>query len=574
VANPQLLLTARLEPAFAAFAGRPIDPAVRRSQHSDFQADGALAAAKAAGSSPRELAASVVEAAQLTDVCSQVEVSGPGFINLTLEDEFLVALLRQMAGDPRLGVASTAEPQLVIVDYSAPNAAKEMHVGHLRSTIIGDAIVRLLEWRGHEVRRENHIGDWGTPFGMLVEHLLDLGATEGAHGLTVGSLSAFYQDARRKFDTDAAFRERSGRRVVLLQSGDQETLRLWRALIEQSERYAMSVYDLLDTRLTAEDFRGESTYNDDLLAVVDELTELGILDESEGALVAFPPGHVGRDGEPMPMIVRKRDGGFGYSATDLATIRDRLRHARAQRLLYVVGAPQRQHLEMVFDVAGQAGWIPAGVTMEHVAHGSVLGSDGKMLRTRAGTSVKLTDLLEEAVARASTTVASRNPHLSDSERAELAEIVGIGAVKYADLSTDRVRDYVFDLERMLAFEGNTGPYLQYACTRVGSLLDRAGVDSARLNPVFIVEHPAERALGLALLGFEHVIDEVSESLRLHKLANHLYDIAVKFSDFYERCPILRAEAGLRASRLALSALTRSVLVTGLDLLGIRAPARM
>jgi arginyl-tRNA synthetase len=574
VANPQLLLSARLEPAFAAFAGRTIDPAVRRSQHSDFQADGALAAAKAVGSSPRELAASVIDAAQLSDVCSRVEVSGPGFINLTLEDEFLVALLRQMAGDPHLGVATAAEPQLVIVDYSAPNAAKEMHVGHLRSTIIGDAIVRLLEWRGHEVRRENHIGDWGTPFGMLVEHLLDLGEVEGAHALTVGSLSAFYRGARGRFDTDAAFRDRSRRRVFLLQSGDQETLRLWRVLIEQSERYVMSVYDLLDTRLTAEDFRGESSYNDELAVVVDELSELGILDESEGALVAFPPGHVGRDGEPMPMIVRKRDGGFGYSATDLATIGDRVRRQRAGRLLYVVGAPQRQHLEMVFDVARQAGWVPAGVTMEHVAHGSVLGSDGRMLRTRAGASVKLTDLLEEAVARASMTVASRNPELSDSDRAELAEIVGIGAVKYADLSTDRVRDYVFDLERMLAFEGNTGPYLQYACTRVGSVLDRAGVDPATLNSAFTVDHPAERELGLALLGFEHVIDEVSESLRLHKLANHLYDIAVKFSDFYERCPILRAEADLRASRLALSALTRSVLVTGLDLLGIRAPARM
>jgi arginyl-tRNA synthetase len=574
VANPQLLLSARLEPAFAVFAGRAVDPAVRRSQHSDFQADGALAAAKAVGSSPRELAASVVDAAQLSDICSRVEVSGPGFINLTLEDEFLVTLLREMAGDPRLGVATAAEPEVVIVDYSAPNAAKEMHVGHLRSTIIGDAIVRLLEWRGHEVRRENHIGDWGTPFGMLVEHLLDLGEAEGAHALTAARLSAFYQDARGKFDTDAAFRDRSRRRVFLLQSGDQETLRLWRVLIEQSERYFMSVYELLDTRLTAEDFKGESSYNDELAVVVDELSELGILEESEGALVAFPPGHVGRDGEPVPLIVRKRDGGFSYSATDLATIRDRVQRQRARRLLYVVGAPQRQHLEMVFDVARQAGWIPAGVTTEHVAHGSVLGSDGKMLRTRAGVSVKLADLLEEAVARASMTVASRNPDLSDSERAELAEIVGIGAVKYADLSTDRVRDYVFDLERMLAFEGNTGPYLQYACTRVGSLLDRAGVDPATLHPAFIVEHPAERELGLALLGFEHVIDEVSESLQLHKLAKHLYDIAVRFSDFYERCPILRAEADLSASRLALSALTRSALMTGLDLLGIRAPARM
>ena len=573
MANPERLLTERLTAAFAAVAGDGADPVLRPSQHADFQANGALPAAKKTGRNPRELAAEVVAAASLEDLCAGVEIAGPGFINLTLDPAVLAAGLERMATAERFGIEVADDPAKAVVDYSAPNAAKEMHVGHLRSTIIGDAIVRLLEWLGHEVVRENHVGDWGTPFGMLVEHLLDLGETEGAQVLSVGDLNGFYQQARKKFDGDEAFAERARGRVVLLQGGDEETLRLWRILVEQSEAYFVTVYEMLDCRLGAGDFMGESAYNDGLDSVVEELQAKGLLEESDGAQVVFPPGYVGREGEPLPMIVRKSDGGYGYAATDLATIRDRVSRLGARRILYVIGSPQRLHLHMVFDVARMAGWIDESIEVEHVAFGSVLGTDGKMLRTRAGATIKLIDLIDEAVARAGDKVREREPDLGEDELRERARAIGIGAIKYADLSTDRVRDYVFDYDRMLASEGNTGPYLQYAYARIRRVFEKAGEDGT--GGGFRVEAPAERVLALALLAFPSVVEEVRGSLELHKLANHLYDVAVKFSDFYERCPILKAESPeARASRLALARLTGEVLEQGLALLGIRTLQRM
>jgi arginyl-tRNA synthetase len=573
VVNPERALISRLGAAFSTVAGREADPIVRRSQHADYQANGALAAAKAAGRPPREFAADVVAAAELSDLCTAVEISGPGFINLTLDPAVLDASLERMATAERFGFEPVENPLKVVVDYSAPNAAKEMHVGHLRSTIIGDAVVRLLEWQGHEVVRENHVGDWGTPFGMLVEHLLDLGETQAAQLLSVGDLNTFYQQARAKFDSDSTFQARARARVVQLQSGDEETLRLWRILVEQSERYFVAVYDLLDVTLGAGDFMGESAYNDQLDGVVEDLREKGLLEESDGALVVFPPGHVGREGDPLPLIVRKGDGGYGYAATDLATVRDRVDRLGVGRMAYVIGSPQRQHLQMVWDVSRMAGWLPEDVRVEHVAFGSVLGADGKMLRTRAGASIKLMDLIEEAVALATAAVKERQPELEGAELEAAARVIGIGAVKYADLSTDRVRDYVFDYDRMLAFEGNTGPYLQYACARVRSVLEKAGDDG---SADFAVVEPAERSLALALLEFETIVAEVTESLELHRLANHLYEIAVAFSVFYDRCPIIRPEPppDVRAARLSLARLTGDVLAQGLALLGIRTPQRM
>jgi arginyl-tRNA synthetase len=432
-------LRQRLTTAFEAVAGESADPALRRSQHADFQADGALALARPLRRNPREIATEIVGKLQLEDLCSAVEISGPGFINLTVSDAALGQMLAGSADDARLAVPPSARPEIVTVDYSAPNAAKEMHVGHLRSTIIGDATVRLLEWMGHTVIRQNHIGEWGTPFGMLIEHMIDIGSDEAAHELSVGDLNGFYRAARAKFDADDSFQDRSRARVVLLQSGDETTLQLWHTLVEESKKYFMAVYGRMDVRLTAGDFVGESFYNDQLQSVVDELDELGLLELSDGAKCVFPEGFSNRDGNPLPLIVQKRDGGYGYAATDLATIRRRTTELGATRLLYVVGAPQSQHLQMVFAVARQAGWLRPPARAEHIAHGSILGKDGKIFRTRAGDSVKLIDLLNEAVARATDSVAEKNPDLDEQTRARAAHVLGIGAIKYADLSTDRTK---------------------------------------------------------------------------------------------------------------------------------------
>lgn len=573
--NPEKLLTDRLAPAFQAIAGERADPAVRRSQRADFQADGALALARKLGRAPRDIAADVLAGADLDDLVSETEVSGPGFINLTVRGELLGGLLADVVGDERLGVPLAEVAEVVTVDYSAPNVAKEMHVGHLRSTIIGDAAARLLSWLGHEVIRCNHLGDWGTPFGMLIEHLLDLGETEAAHELSVGDLNGFYQAARRKFDTDSEFADRARQRVVALQSGDELTLRLWRLLVSESQKYFLTVYDRLDVTLTDRDFYGESFYNPMLQPVVDELDRQGLLRESDGAKCVFPAGFVNRDGDPLPVIVQKRDGGFGYSATDLAAVRYRTHDLKASRLLYVVGLPQQQHFAMVFATATGAGWLGDTATATHIGFGSILGANGKRLASRAGTSEKLIDLLDEAISRAEAAVREKNPDLGETTRAEVARAVGIGAIKYADLSTDRTKDYVFDYDRMLAFDGNTAPYLQYAHARIRSIFRRGGITPPQHVATVLVTEPRERALALELLAFGTVVSDVARTLEFHRLAGFLYGLAQAFTGFYEHCPVLKADdPAIRESRLVLCDLTARTLHCGLDLLGITAPDQM
>ncbi|MFI7547604.1 arginine--tRNA ligase [Actinoplanes sp. NPDC049599] len=551
--NLEALLTARLAPAFAQVAQATVDPAVRRSRHADYQSGAALPLAGPLGRPPRDIAAGVLAAADLAGVAT-AEISGPGFLNLRLTDEVLAAGANTMTADPRLGVPTAAHPERVVIDYSSPNIAKELTVGHLRSTVIGDAIARLLQWRGHDVVRANHLGDWGTAFGMLIEHL---GAQDAG---TITDLTAFYQAARTRFDADEDFRTRSRLRVVALQSGDARTRDQWQHFVSASQRHLLATYDRLGVTLGPDDFLGESFYNNRLVAVVAELTEKGLLTESEGALCAFPPGFTGRSGDPLPLIVRKSDGGFGYAATDLAALRYRTVDLNASRLLYVVGAPQRNHFAMVYAVAAAAGWLPADVRAEHVGFGSILGTDGRMYRTRSGESVKLAAVLDEAETRAAALAPAP----------EIARAVGVGAVKYADLSGDRMSDYVFDWDRMLALTGNTGPYLQYAYARTRGILRKA---ASTPGPIQLTA-PAERALVLELLGFGQVVTGVEESLEPHRLAGYLHGLAQSFSTFFEACPVLKAPEGVRESRLGLCDLTGRTLRQGLDLLGIDTPERL
>jgi arginyl-tRNA synthetase len=568
------VLAGRLQAAFDTVEPGA-DPVLRASDRADYQANGALALAKRLGRNPREVADAVVAAADLADVCEAVDVSGPGFVNLTFSTAFVAEQVARVARDDRLGIEPVEAPETVVVDYSAPNVAKEMHVGNLRSTIIGDALCRLLAVVGDDVHRENHIGDWGTPFGMLIEHLVDLGEEEAAHELSVGDLGRFYQEARKSFDADDGFRERSRRRVVLLQSGDPETVRLWHLLVAESVRYFDDVYAKLGVLLHDDDIVGESFYNPMLPAVVDDLDRLGLLVEDDGALCVFPPGFTNRDGDPLPLIVRKSDGGFGYAATDLAAIRDRVDRLGATRILYVVGAPQAQHLQMCVAVARLAGWLPEGARAEHVAFGSVLGADRKMFKTRSGDSVKLVDLLDEAVGRATVALADRDVDMDADERAWVARALGIGAVKYADLANDRTRDYVFDWDRMLTFEGNTGPYLQYAHARIRSIFRRAEIPPPDPTVAPTLAEPEERALAVALLGFGEAIADAVDADAPSKVCGYLFDLASTFTTFYERCPVLKVDDDeVRRSRLLLADVTARVLRLGLDLLGIDAPDRM
>ncbi|WP_437277387.1 arginine--tRNA ligase [Sorangium sp. So ce375] len=577
MADPVHALARALQAAITAAFGAEhaaADPSLRRSTHADYQANAAMALGKRLGKPPREVAAAIVAALQLDGICRKVEIAGPGFVNLTLEDAYLTRELAETASGGRLGIAPAAQPETVIVDYSGPNAAKEMHVGHLRSTIIGDALARVLEALGHRVIRQNHLGDWGTPFGMLIEHMLDLGEAAASQELSVGDLDAFYRQARAKFDGDPAFAERSRRRVVRLQGGDEQTLALWRQLVRESTRYFESVYRRLGVTLTDADFAGESFYNPMLTDVLEELGRKGLARESEGALCVFPAGFTGKGGEPLPLIVRKQDGGYGYATTDLAAIRHRLTTVGARRIIYVVGAPQSQHFAMVFATAREAGWLAPPARAEHVAFGSVLGADKKMFKTRSGDTVKLSDLIDEAVERATKVVREKNPELDAEAAGAVARAVGVGAVKYADLSSDRIKDYVFDWDRMLAFEGNTAPYLMYAHARIRSIFRKAGVESPREAEIVLGE-PAERALVLELLRFGAVLEDVAASLEPHRLCGYLFELAGSFTTFYERCPVLRAESDeVRRSRLALCDLTAEVLAKGLDLLGIEAPERM
>lgn len=577
MADPLVTLAARLQPAFDAVAGRTgVDPVVRPSDRADAQANGSLALAKELGRPPREVAEAVLaEALKIANLRATLEVAGPGFLNIVVHDDFLADEIAAVSSDERLGVRSATPTRRVVVDYSAPNVAKEMHVGHLRTTVIGDSLVRMLEFVGHDVIRENHIGDWGTPFGMLIEHLLDLGETEAAEHLSLGDLDGFYKQARAKFDADDTFKRRSRARVVMLQGGDAETLRLWKLLVGLSTKHFNAVYERLGVLLVDDDLMGESAYNELLPQVITRLDALGLLQQSDGADVVFPPGYTNRDGDPLPLIVQKGTGGFNYATSDLACVIDRIERLNADLLLYVVGAPQAQHLSMVFDVARMAGWLAEPAQAVHVAFGSVLGSDRKMLKSRSGEPLKFIDLLDEALVRAEASVAEKNPDLGVEDRLTIARQVGIGAVKYADLSTDRVRDYVFDWDRMLSFDGNTAPYLQYAHARICSIFRRAEIDrtSLRNREPSIVE-PQERALALAVLGFDSAVADTLEKYSPHRLCTYLYDLATSFTSFYEHCPVLKADEAIRLSRLVMCDVTARVMATGLGLLGIDAPEQM
>ncbi|MGI5492770.1 arginine--tRNA ligase [Microtetraspora malaysiensis] len=571
--DPQHVLATRVQQALGTAFGQEYsgeDPLIRPSQFADYQANVALSLAKRLRRAPREVAQALVDALDTTDI--RVEISGPGFLNLTLEDGWIAAQADRLLDDERIGVPQPA-PKTVVIDYSAPNAAKEMHVGHLRTTIVGDTLARTHEYLGDRVIRQNHLGDWGTPFGMLIEHLLDIGEEESLERLAAGDGNAFYQEARRKFDSDPDFEERARRRVPMLQGGDPDTLRLWREFIEYTQRYFNRVYRQLGVTLTDDDIAGESMYNPMLTDVCDELEHASVAVMSEGALCVFPPGFTGRDDQPLPLIIRKSDGGYGYATTDLAAIRYRVRDLKTDRILYVVGATQSLHFQMVFASARMAGWLTDDTSAEHVQIGSVLGSDGKMFKTRSGASVKLTELLEEAVVRAEAVIADRG--YDAATRRSIAQQVGMGAVKYADLSVSHDSEYVFDFDRMLALTGNTGPYLQYATARIRSIFRNGSIDPATVNGPIVLGEPAERALALQLLGFGSVVESVVELSEPHRLCNYLFDVAQAFTSFYESCPVLKAEdETVRQSRLAISALTLRVLLQGLHLLGIEVPERM
>ncbi|MFG1620232.1 arginine--tRNA ligase [Nonomuraea wenchangensis] len=573
--DPQTVLTERVQQALAHAFGAEhadADPLIRPSQFADFQANVAMSLAKRLRRAPREVAEAI--RAELSDFPGTVEVSGPGFLNITLDDGWIAAEAQRMLDDPRLGVGTVTPTQTVVIDYSAPNAAKEMHVGHLRTTIVGDALARLHEHVGNTVVRQNHLGDWGTPFGMLIEHLLDIGEEAAVGQLEAGMGTEFYQAARVKFDGDEAFKQRARVRVTTLQSGDPETLRLWHVFMDATVRYFNKVYGRLGVTLTDADLAGESMYNPMLERTCADLEASGTAELSEGALCVFPPGFTGSDDKPLPLIIRKSDGGYGYATTDMAAIRYRVHDLKAARILYVVGADQALHFRMVFAAARQAGWLPDEVSAEHVQIGMMLGKDGRRFKTRSGESIKLTDLLDEAVERATAAIADRG--YDAATQAEIARAVGMGAVKYADLSVSHDSEYVFDFDRMLGFTGNTGPYMQYATARIRSIFRKAGMEPAEAQGAITSGEPAERALSLHLLGFGELVSQVTAQSEPHRLCAFLFETASLFSTFYEQCPVLRSDVApeVRASRLALCALTLRTLETGLDLLGVPVPERM
>ena len=580
--DPEQTLAQLVRDALAAELGEQYataDPVIRPSQFADYQSNAALPLAKALGRPPREIAAAI--AARLTDApgspggagaIATVEVSGPGFINITLRDEWIGAQAASQLADPRLGVPLAEPAQRVVVDYSGPNVAKELHAGHLRPTVVGDAIVRVLEYLGHTVTRAAHLGDWGTQFGMLIEHALDIGEQGTAKLLESGEFTDFYQAARAKFDADPSFADRSRQRVVELQAGSEQALRLWQMLVDDSMVYLRDVYARLDITLTDTDMDPESFYNPVLASVCAELEDRGIAVISDGALCAFPPGFSGRDGRPVPLMLRKSDGGYGYASTDVAAIRYRLVDLKADRIIYVVGSEQHQHFELVFAVARQAGWLTDRARAEHAVIGLMTGPGGQRLQTRTGEQVKLVTLIDEAVDRAGDVIRER--YADPVLRQQIAESVGVGALKYGDLSVARDSSYVLDFDRLLALTGNTGPYLQYATSRIRSIFHKAGRDPAAVTGPVAVAEPAERALALALLGLRRAVGEVAVAAEPHKLAAYLFDLASAFTTFYEHCPVLTAEPEVRDSRLALAALTLRVLQVGLGLLGIPVPERM
>jgi len=576
--NIQALLSEKVSQALiAAGASADCEPQVRQSakvQFGDYQANGVMAVAKKLGMAPRQLAEQVLSHLDLSGIANKVEIAGPGFINIFLDPAFLAENVSSALKSERLGVAQP-QAQTVVVDYSAPNVAKEMHVGHLRSTIIGDAAVRTLEFLGHKVIRANHVGDWGTQFGMLIAYL-EKQQQENAGEMALADLEGFYREAKKHYDEDETFAERARSYVVKLQGGDEYFREMWRKLVDITMSQNQLTYNRLNVTLTRDDVMGESLYNPMLPGIVADLKAKGLAVESEGATVVFLDEYKNKEGEPMGVIIQKKDGGYLYTTTDIACAKYRYENLHADRVLYYIDSRQHQHLMQAWTIVRKAGYVPDSVPLEHHMFGMMLGKDGKPFKTRAGGTVKLADLLDEALERARRLVAEKNPDMPADELEKLANAVGIGAVKYADLSKNRTTDYIFDWDNMLAFEGNTAPYMQYAYTRVLSVFRKADIDESALAaaPVVITEE-REAQLAARLLQFEETLTVVAREGTPHVMCSYLYDLAGLFSGFYEHCPILSAESEeTRNSRLKLALLTAKTLKLGLDTLGIETVERM
>ncbi|PID46714.1 MAG: arginine--tRNA ligase [Proteobacteria bacterium] len=579
--NIRQLLETRVEQAMLAAGVAKDSPAVikpsGRPEFGDYQANGIMGAAKKLKMNPRQLASSVLEQLDLDGIADTVKIAGPGFINIHLSDEWLSTRAEHTLKDETLNIEPSVPAQTIVIDYSSPNLAKEMHVGHLRSTILGDVMARTLKFLGHKVIPQNHVGDWGTQFGMLLAHmksLMDNAAGDDTLSMQLADLEVFYRDAKSRFDNEAGFADIARDYVVKLQSGDEECHTLWQQFVEVSLSHCDAVYERLGVLLTRDDLKPESAYNDDLPQVVEDLKKAGLITENEGAQCVFLEEFKGRDDKILPAIIQKSDGGYLYATSDLAALRYRHNVLHANRMLYCVDARQSTHLAQVYAIAKKAGFVPESTSLEHMAFGTMMGANGKPFATRSGGTVKLVDLLEEAEQRAFALVSEKNPTLDETLRHEIAKLVGIGAVKYADLSKNRTSDYIFNWDTMLSFEGNTAPYLQYAHARICSIFAKAGDVDTTAN--IAIKAPAEHQLALSLMRFPEALEVVEQDATPNMLCNYLFDLAGNFMTFYEACPILKDDVAVedRNSRLQLARLTANTLKTGLGLLGIEAPERM
>ena len=576
--NIQSILSEKIKQAIlTAGADSQCEALVRQSgkvQFGDYQANGIMPAAKKLGLNPREFAQKVLEKAELQDIAEKTEIAGPGFINIFLKDTWLADKINCTVQDPKLGVHNP-EKQTVVVDYSSPNVAKEMHVGHLRSTIIGDAVVRTLEFLGNNVIRANHVGDWGTQFGMLIAYLEKM-ENEHATEMELSDLEAFYRAAKKHYDEDPVFAEKARNYVVKLQSGDEYCRTMWQKLVKITMQQNQHNYDRLNVTLTDKDVMGESLYNPMLPGIVEDLKKQGLAVEDDGALVVYLDEFKNKDGDPMGVIVQKKDGGFLYTTTDIAAAKYRYETLKANRALVFSDTRQSQHMQQAWLITRKAGYVPDSFQLEHKNFGMMLGKDGKPFKTRSGDTVKLADLLDEAIERAGVLISQKSTALSEQEKADVIEAVGIGSVKYADLSKNRTTDYVFDWDNMLSFEGNTAPYMQYAYTRIRSIFNRSQIDLSEVEQAQLsITDEKERALAIKLLQFEEAVQVVGKEGTPHVLCAYLYELAGAFSSFYEHCPILNHDnQQVKLSRLKLALLTERTLKQGLDLLGIKTVEKM
>lgn len=576
--NIQSILSEKIKQAMiAAGADAQCEALVRQSgkvQFGDYQANGIMPAAKKLGLNPREFAQNVLDKADLQDIAEKTEIAGPGFINIFLKNTWLAENINRAVQDPKLGVHNP-EKQTVVVDYSSPNVAKEMHVGHLRSTIIGDAVVRTLEFLGNHVIRANHVGDWGTQFGMLIAYLEKM-ENEHASEMELSDLEAFYRAAKKHYDEDPVFAEKARNYVVKLQSGDEYCRTMWQKLVKITMQQNQHNYDRLNVTLTDKDVMGESLYNPMLPGIVEDLKKQGLAVEDDGALVVYLDEFKNKDGDPMGVIVQKKDGGFLYTTTDIAAAKYRYETLKANRALVFSDTRQSQHMQQAWLITRKAGYVPDSFQLEHKNFGMMLGKDDKPFKTRSGDTVKLADLLDEAIERAGVLISQKSTALSEQEKADVIEAVGIGSVKYADLSKNRTTDYVFDWDNMLSFEGNTAPYMQYAYTRIRSIFNRSQIDLSEVEQAQLsITDEKERALAIKLLQFEEAVQVVGKEGTPHVLCAYLYELAGAFSSFYEHCPILNHDdQQVKLSRLKLALLTERTLKQGLDLLGIKTVEKM